>query len=345
MSHSKKNIEKIQAILRKKNINYLVLTENDPYNKWLNAPEGLTIIPKKGTPHSLVNPLSTNKKDSWIIIRTKRQKNILKKLLDGKKTAVNERVIPLKLATELKKENIKIVGLQKELQELRRTKEPDELRAIKRSAELTNEMFKEIADRLKRFKTEKEISQFIKRFAVEHGCELSFNPIVASGVNASQPHYEKNDDKLRKGFLVIDAGLKKNNYCADMTRTFYIGKPSPKEKRLYNKVRQAQRKAIKATIPGVQTGEIDRIARDALGTGLKEEFIHGLGHGVGVEVHEAPTIRPREKTLLKEDEVITIEPGVYNKAKGYGIRIEDMIVVKEKPQILTKMSRELISTK
>jgi len=145
---------------------------------------------------------------------------------------------------------------------------------------------------------------------------------------------------LKKGFLVVDFGVRYKGYCSDCTRTFYLyGKPTKEERKLYELVLLAQETASMYAQPRVAAANLDLIARSILKDYYKH-FIHGTGHGVGVKIHQVPNLKPRGKFLLRENQVITIEPGLYFKKK-FGIRIEDTIVVKDKPKILTKISKEL----
>jgi Xaa-Pro aminopeptidase len=167
---------------------------------------------------------------------------------------------------------------------------------------------------------------------------MSFETIVASENNGAKIHYELCNDKLKKGFLVIDFGIKINEYCSDMTRTFYLGVPSSKEIEMYEKVRTVQDESIEKFKLNLTPFEIDTYVRQILG----KEYIHSLGHGVGLDIHENPGISILNKEKIVENAVFTIEPGVYFENK-YGIRIEDT-VVKQKNTIkaLTLFTKELI---
>jgi len=145
------------------------------------------------------------------------------------------------------------------------------------------------------------------------------------------PHYIASHNKIKNGVLLMDFGTVYNNYCSDITRTVFIGNDSSnvKLRKIYDIVLTAQQKAIEACREGLTCGELDHIARKYIkDMGHGEEFGHGLGHGVGIEVHEGPLIIKNNKTILKENMVITIEPGIYIPGSG-GIRIEDMLIVKK----------------
>lgn len=193
----------------------------------------------------------------------------------------------------------------------------------------------------KEFKTEIDIYNFLKQKTKENNCRLVFKPIVATGKNAAEVHHKPTNTMLKKGFLIIDFGIKYKSYCSDCTRTFYLGKPSKKEKKLYRLVKNIQEICINYAYPGMSCNDLDAIARAGFAE-YRIYFKHGLGHGVGKRIHQAPSLAPNKKRYLKKNQIITIEPGLYFKNK-FGIRIEDTIIVKEKPVILTKTKKELIT--
>lgn len=171
----------------------------------------------------------------------------------------------------------------------------------------------------------------------------TLNPlIVAAGANGSFPHAYTTERKVEKGdFVVCDYVLRYFGYVVDATRTFAIGSASEEMKRSYDAVLQAQLAGISAMRVGAMTDDVDRAVRSRLSQqGLEQYFVHGTGHGVGLDVHEAPFIRRGDQEILKENMTVTVEPGVYFKGK-YGVRIEDSVVVKEKPQVLTHFTKSL----
>ena len=213
---------------------------------------------------------------------------------------------------------------------------------IIKACKITDRILKLLMDEIKKnkFKTELDIYNYIKQETKNNNCRLAFKPIVAIGKNAAEIHHKASTTKIKKGFLVIDFGVKYNDYCSDCTRTFYIGKPSKKEKEIYNLVLKAQETAINHIKKGIYAADIDLITRAVLQDYFRN-FIHGTGHGVGKMVHQAPGIYPKSKSILKENQIITIEPGLYFKNK-LGIRIEDTILIKNKAIILTKTTKKLI---
>jgi len=216
------------------------------------------------------------------------------------------------------------------------------IKSITKACSINDEIFSLIVRNLrdKTLKTESDIDKFIRKEARKRKLKISFPPVVAIGRNAAEIHHKPKKTKLKKGFLVMDFGVKVNGYCSDMTRTIYIGKPSKKEKEIYYRVLQAQKTGIKKLKKGAECFEIDYAVRKKL-KGLREKFIHSLGHGVGNKIHELPNLSPKTDCLLKKGDIITIEPGVYIKGK-LGIRIEDSVLIDKKIKILTKSTKRLI---
>jgi len=176
-----------------------------------------------------------------------------------------------------------------------------------------------------------DISLALEVFMRSRGSEgLAFAPIVAGGTNSSRPHAGVSDREVRRGELVtMDFGARIDGYCADLTRTVVLGTADDEQRQLYEAVLAANEAALAAVRPGIACAELDGVARGVLEQrGLGERFGHGLGHGVGLAVHEQPTVGRRSKEVLRPGHVVTIEPGAYVPGFG-GVRIEDLVVVVE----------------
>lgn len=217
-----------------------------------------------------------------------------------------------------------------------------EINNIRKACQISDKILNQLIKEVKKhkFKTELDIANFLKNKTKQSKCKLAFKPIVAIGKNAAEIHHKPNKTKLTKGFLVIDFGVKYKGYCSDTTRTLYLGKPSKKEKQLYNLVLEAQLTAFNHAQPNTYAADIDLIARAVLQKYYKK-FRHGTGHGVGKKIHQSPNLKPRGRLRLKPNQTITIEPGLYFKNK-LGIRIEDTILIKNRPIQLTKVTKKLI---
>lgn len=224
-------------------------------------------------------------------------------------------------------------------------KNEKEIEIISRAAALGDRCFSHILGFIKPGMSEKEVAAEIDRFLFENGAEgLAFPTICVSGERSCLPHGEPSDKFIQKGeFLTLDFGAVIDGYCGDMTRTVAIGSVTPEMRRVYDTVLEAQLAAIDFIKAGVRCFDADKIARDIItDAGYGEYFPHGLGHGVGKQVHEAPTLNSKSEEILAENMVITIEPGIYIPDR-FGVRIEDLAIVTEFGIInKVKSAKELI---
>lgn len=240
----------------------------------------------------------------------------------------------------------KVEAVDDWVEELREVKEAAEVERISRAAALTDRAFDHILGMIAPGKTETEIALELEVFMRRNGSEgVAFPSIVASGPNGSRPHTVVGSRAIQPGDpVILDFGARVGGYCSDMTRTVVVGGPATEEfRRVYDAVLAANlagRKAARGGVPGV---EIDQAARYVLSErGLAEFFGHGLGHGVGIDVHELPTVSPRGRRSVLSGSVITIEPGVYLKG-SFGVRIEDLVVVQDGGcRVLSAAPTELI---
>lgn len=216
--------------------------------------------------------------------------------------------------------------------ELRKVKDEKELELMRKAGELTSEGMKAAYETIRPGVREYEVAAEIEYAMRKTGSwGTAFETIVASGVRSAFPHGGCTDRKIQKGDLVVvDIGATYKYYRSDMTRTIVAGKLSAKQKKIYEIVRLAQEKAFQAVKPKAKAKDIDAIARKVIeDAGYDEYFVHGLGHGVGLEVHEPPTLNQESKDRLSVGNVVTIEPGIY--AVGFGgIRIEDTVLVRKR---------------
>jgi len=241
--------------------------------------------------------------------------------------------------------NVELVPLKGVINKLRTIKTEDEIENIRKAANIADMAFEHICSLLKPGVTEWEISLELESFMKKQGASgTSFESIVASGKRSSLPHGVASQKVIENGdFVTLDFGCIYNGYCSDMTRTVVIGKATSKQKEIYEIVLNAQEAALESIRAGITGFEVDKIARDIItDKGYGEYFGHGLGHGVGLEVHEAPRLSPLGKDTLEENMVVTDEPGIYIPDFG-GVRIEDLVVVKKDGyEILTKSPKHLI---
>lgn len=238
-----------------------------------------------------------------------------------------------------------LLPLRDIVSELRVIKSQYETEKIKNAVDLADRAFDHIFKIIRPGIAESDIALEIEYFMKKNGASgTSFETIVASGVRSSLPHGTATDKKIEMGdAITVDFGAVIDKYCSDITRTVFLGNPSEEMKRIYNIVLEAQITAEHSAFEGVSGKEIDAVARNIIcEAGYKENFGHGLGHGVGLETHEQPRLSPSGEVIMKNGMVVTVEPGIYIKGVG-GVRIEDMIVINgQKPIILTKTPKEMI---
>lgn len=216
------------------------------------------------------------------------------------------------------------------IQDLRKVKDKTEIELMRKAAKLTSIGMKVAAETIRAGIKEYEVAAEIEYEMRKRGAGgTAFETIVASGLNSAFPHGGCSSRKIRQGDLVVvDIGATCEHYCSDMTRTFVAGKPTEKQLKIYNVVRTAQEAACKAVKTGAAASLVDGAARQIISkAGYGDNFVHRLGHGVGLEVHEAPTLGPYSPDVLATGNVVTVEPGVYIVGFG-GVRVEDTVLVK-----------------
>lgn len=228
---------------------------------------------------------------------------------------------------------------------LRSVKTEQELEYMAKAEEIGDMAFSHMLEVLKPGMTEMETAAELEYFMKTHGAEnLSFETIIASGVNSAMPHAMPSHKKIEKGdFVTMDFGCVYNGYCSDMTRTVVIGKANEKQKEIYGIVLEAQLAGLDVCRSGVRGCDVDKVSRDIITkAGYGDYFGHGLGHSVGLYIHEEPRLSKTCETVLQPNMIQTVEPGIYLPGFG-GVRIEDMVVVTEgKCRNLAHSPKELI---
>ncbi|MEV4798870.1 Xaa-Pro peptidase family protein [Nonomuraea sp. NPDC049421] len=238
-----------------------------------------------------------------------------------------------------------LVPLGPVVERLRAVKDEQELDLIRTACAITDQAFADVAPRIAPGMTEREPARLLEQRMAELGADKpAFDTIVAAGENGAVPHHSPTGRELRAGDLVtIDFGARYQGYHADMTRTVSLGPPAAWQRELYDLVAEAQRAGRHALTPGAGAREVDSAARSVVArAGHGEHFRHGLGHGVGLEIHEEPFLGPSRTGRLEDRVPITVEPGVYLPDRG-GVRIEDTLVTREGgPELFTKTTKELL---
>ena len=264
-----------------------------------------------------------------------------------KKLAYEDSYMTVNFYNKLKNKlyDVELVPLLEAEGKIRIIKDSEELEYIEKAASIADKAFEHLLGYIKPGITEKVIGLELEFFMKKNGAsKLSFDSIVASGWRSSLPHGMATDKIINSGdLLTLDYGCVYNGYCSDMTRTIVVGKADEKQREIYNVVLKAQTEALLHIKAGVLGKDIDKVARDIIkDAGYGDYFGHGLGHGVGLAVHEEPRLSQLGETPLEVNMVVTDEPGIYIPDFG-GVRIEDLVVVgHDGPIVLSKSPKELI---
>jgi Xaa-Pro aminopeptidase len=232
------------------------------------------------------------------------------------------------------------------VEQARMIKDNEEVALIRKSVLVGADLFDIALKAIKPGSLECDVAAEMEHAARQAGAEgMSFETIIASGGRSALPHGRASRGPIpARGFVVCDFGVILTGYCSDMTRTVYVGQPSDEARHFYEAVKAAQAAAVSLVGPGVTVGEVDRAARKVLrNVGLAKYFTHSTGHGVGLEIHEAPRVAAGQQDLLQPGMVVTVEPGAYMPGR-WGVRIEDMVLVTEEGcEVLTPTRKELIT--
>jgi Xaa-Pro aminopeptidase len=300
-------------------------------------------VPRDDTPTAVVSQLefeaAKNTIKEFSILEAKKQEDFektlsnLQKALKIKKLGFEEDFLTVNVKEKLEKssEGVTFIPASNVMKKLRSIKSRSEIETIRRAVNIADEGIKRAIDVITPGIREFEVAaeaEYVMRKMGSSG--TSFDTIIASGYRSAFPHGSCSDRKLENGDLVIiDLGVRYKNYCSDMSRTRTVGSPSSKQEKLFQTVLKAQQKAIELIRPGVKASELDEAARELIKKeGYGDFFVHSLGHGVGIEVHEYPSISSNSKDIIETGMVFTAEPGVYIPNFG-GCRIEDMVLVRE----------------
>lgn len=263
-----------------------------------------------------------------------------------KTLGIEEDHLTLKRFKHYKKisKGLKFKDISGEIESLREIKTPQEIKLITKSQRINEKVFSEIKKIVQKNPkaTEIELNFKIKELAQKYGAEdVSFDPIVAFGKNSSRPHHLSGKSKRKKDdIILIDMGVKYQGYCSDMTRTFFVGKPTAKQLEIYNLVLKAQKHAINHIKAGITGKKADQLSRKIIEeAGYDDQYSHAGGHGIGLDIHEQPSLSQNYKKTLKANSIITVEPGIYLPGQ-FGVRIEDMLLLtKTGNKNLTKITK------
>jgi Xaa-Pro dipeptidase len=340
-------LKRFQQFLRKKNIDIAWFTSPDPtivYFTGFHFDPAFLLVTKRGA-SLFISKLDQHPHLSGISIR-----NLVKgwqKRLGSphiQKIGMNKECMTLAFQEKLKKifPKARFVDVSQELWNLRKEKTAAEVKKIARACAITDKTLTSLVKNFKRqeLKTELDVALYLEQEIKKQGGGIAFPTIVAMGKNAAIPHHQTSLAKLKRGFLLLDFGASYQNYCADMSRMLFLGKPTKQEQQMYDLLQEAQQAAVMAVHADVRLETLDTVAKKKLGK-YANQFIHSLGHGIGVEVHEPPRLSLGSKDKMESGMVFTIEPGVYFPGK-YGLRIEDTLAFDKKVKVLTKSTKKLV---
>ena len=266
-------------------------------------------------------------------------------LLAGRRILFEEQHLPHALYRTLVDAGVDVVPITGLVEELRAVKDDDEIATMRRAGALSDEVFSALAQERFSGRSERELAWWIERSFREGGASgVSFEPVVGAGATAASPHAVPGDNPIGPGVLVVvDAGCTIDGYCSDCTRTYAVGEISERLTELYALCLEAQLAGLEAVSPEVHGRDADAASRTLIeAAGLGWAYGHGMGHGVGLQIHEAPTLRPESTDVLEAGNVVSVEPGIYIPDEGVGVRIEDLVLVTDDGrERLTQFSKEL----
>ncbi|MFC5542554.1 MAG: Xaa-Pro peptidase family protein [Bacilli bacterium] len=360
----KKRIEKVQSYLKDQHIDLAFITNPDnvfyfsgfrsnPHERLLGIAifqdmDPFIICPKmeipdakaSGWPFDVIGHGDTDQ--PWNILANEiqsRTKNISTIAIEKEHLTV-DRYESLQSCIQ----DASFVSIDEQMNQLRVIKDADELEKLRQAAALADYAIDVGVKAIKEGITELEIVQIIESAIKEKGYSMSFETTVLSGPKAASPHGTPGNRKIQKGdFVLFDLGVIYEGYCSDITRTVAFGEITEEQRKIYETVKRSNEQSIKAVKPGVRCMDLDRISRDIISQeGYGEYYTHRLGHGLGISIHEFPSVTGTNELELKPGMVFTIEPGIY-KTGVAGVRIEDDVVVTENGvEVLTKYPKELI---
>ena len=350
---SKERIKRLRVRLPKLGLDAILVTNliNVRYLAGFTGTEGTLLVTKRSayffTDSRYTIQAKSQVKGAGVIIFTNKMKDIGKKIgqLAVNKMGIEGGIVTVNFRAALAKvcKGVRLVALVDQVNELRLCKEPDEIEALRAVIDVSEKALRKVLKKLMPGVVERDLARLLDIEQLRLGATgNSFDTIVASGHRGALPHGVASDKAVKNGELVvIDWGAVMNGYNSDQTVTIPIGKSSTLQKKVYGIVFDAQRTAIDAARPGMTGAELDLVARKVIvDAGFGKYFGHGLGHGVGLEIHETPNASRLYRKRLEPGNVITIEPGIYLPGK-FGVRLEDMILLTDSGcEVLTSIDKK-----
>jgi Xaa-Pro aminopeptidase len=285
-----------------------------------------------------------------VSVYTNRMTDVLKPLVEDsgiKRLAVEGKTMTLADRDDLERrlDGVDLVTTKEAVEELRRTKEPAEIEALRAAIALGDATYEHILDRIHPGVSERDIGLELEVYMRTNGADaISFEPIVGSGHLSAHIHHTPSERRFEIGdFVLLDFGARVDDYCGDLTRTVVLGPPSKDQQRQYDAVLKTNSNALGAMKPGAKCRAVDELARRTVAEAGFDDFGHGLGHGVGLEIHESPRLNRISDDILEPGMVVTNEPGLYLEETG-GVRIEDCVLITEAgAEVLTQAPKESLT--
>lgn len=350
-------VENIIKKMKENNLNQIIITSTEDIyyltGKWISSGERMIALYLNidGNHKLIVNKLFPIEGDLGIDIAwytdSDEPINILGDIVEKNQILGIDKFWPAHFLIKLMNMNIisKFVNSSDIVDSLRMRKDEEEKELMRKSSQINDRVMKEFWEEIQEGYTEKQCSRLLAKLYEEQGAQgFSFEPIVAFGANAADPHHECDNTKLKKGdSIVIDIGGVYNHYCSDMTRTVFFGaEPTEADREVYEIVKNANLKAIAKVKAGAKFSEIDSAARDYITEkGYGEYFTHRTGHSIGIEVHDKGDVSATNNDEVQEGMIFSIEPGIYLSGR-IGVRIEDLVLVtKDGCEVLNSVSKEI----
>ena len=294
-------------------------------------PSAQALLVLRSNPVLLVSPMDRHASPERVEVEVCTSFRRCLRGLEARVLGVEKAHLSMRFAELLRGRKLVEMGF---LGEMRMVKDREELKRLRKAARVACRVMEVCARRVEEVERERELAGMVCGMIWEEG-EPAFEPIVAAGENSGKPHHTPGDTPLET-LAVVDLGARVEHYCSDMTRTFML-EDTPEVEEAHGAVVEALEAGIRCCTPGRSAGEVEAEIRKVLREhGLERHILHSGGHGIGIEVHEAPALRRRSRAVLRENMVVTVEPGVY---PGFGVRVEDMVIVRKKPEVLTRFRR------
>ncbi|MCG3401033.1 aminopeptidase P family protein [Staphylococcus massiliensis] len=347
-------LENVKNILKEKDLDALIILSdfNRRYVSNFTGTSGALLITSKEsilvTDFRYIEQANEQAKGFEIVKQTKDLIATVGELIESKglkEIGFEGPHVPYDTYEALNAFDFNLTSVNFDIDKIRQVKTQEEIEIIQHAAKIVDDAYEYILTVVKPGMTEKEVKAYLESKMLHLGADdTSFDTIVASGYCGALPHGVASDKVIEKGDMItLDFGAYYQGYASDITRTFAVGDPDPKMKEIYNIVLKAQEEAVKQAKAGMGCKELDAVARDIITeAGYGDNFGHSLGHGIGLDVHEAPVLSFKSDAALKVNQCVTIEPGIYVEGLG-GVRIEDDILITEDGcQRFTNSSKELI---